>query len=399
MSNAMKGGRQTSLLIPSISSILVLAIAIIHLTAIATIAAPPLAGYNPAHLPDSPNGLFIDITTFAADSVLPVVSIIDDSWRGNFTPKRHNTADFYWNAVSGVFYDSWRVAAFNRGESFTYSNRDTVEFLYLAKKKRDLMTNRTYTADISTNGFIASGIEVSHGRKLDNLVSGLSVGATIRYLAPRALQYGTMSGNVVPTSPKTYEYNLLLDYAYNHNIIYKRNDEDMEQGGFSDGYGVSADIGFSYHNGKFHAEVLLRDLGGTLFWNSAPYTTAFAVTPVKTTASNGYQEFNPSISGYEGNKPLRQRIPLKTDLSLGYDSDPFSESVTVVLINDQPRTWLEVSYRYSNDLQLSLGYNLDYSSLTYSIATHGLSMGVTLSDFEIHNARALGFQLSYLYSW
>lgn len=390
----IRGGRKAPLLFNRVALSTLLIVAAIHLSASVVIAAPPLSGYNPALLPYSPNGPFVDLSMFAADTVLPVISILDDSWRGDFTPEDSNKADVYWNAASGVIANGWRVAAFNRGEMLIDCNRDSIEFFYLAKKKRDLVTGQIYDADVKAYGLIANGVEVSHGRKLDNLIPGLSVGATVRYLNPRYLQDGTIDGYVIPVGPRSYDYNLFLDYAYSDNIVYKRKDEDQ-----GSGFGFSADIGLSYRNSGWRAEVLMRDVLGTVFWDSVPYTSAYAVTPDDPTITNGYQDFEPSIKGYEGNKRHRQEIPLKTDLTLGYDYKSFSGSASAVLIDWEPRTWLEVTYRFNDDVQLSLGYNFDYSAVSYGLAAHGLAVGVTLSGFEIRDSRALGFQISYLYAW
>jgi hypothetical protein len=394
MSRVFKGGRQASLLFPRRAAACLLGLCAVIFLACNAAAAPPLAGYNPARLAYTPNGPFVDLSAFAADTVLPVAGIIDDSWRGDFTPGNRNRADVFWNAASGVVANGWRVAAFNRGEMFLDCNRSAIEFFYLTKKHRDLETNRTYTADVKVNGFIASGIEVSHGRRLDSLLPGLSVGATLRYLHPSALQDGTLTGSALSTGPKSYNFDLALDYSYSHNVIYKVKDEEV-----GSGFGFSADVGLAYRNAGWHAEALLRDIGGTIFWDSVPYTTANAVTPGAPTTTNGYQNFDPSIRGYEGHKRYRQEIPLKTDLTLGYDMGSLGASATMILINSQPRTWVEAAYRFSDSFQASLGYNIDYSAFTYAIATHGMALGITLSDFDVRDARALGAQLSYLYAW
>jgi len=394
MGCSIRGGRKASLSVQAgwVSSVALLAGLVF--TSSSALAEPPLAGRNPARLPYLPDGPFIETSVFAADNVLPVASIIDDSWRGDFTPENRNAAELYWNAAAGVVVNGWRVAAFNRAEFFIESNRDAIEFIYLTKKKRDLATNRIYAADLKATGFIANGVEVSHGRKLDRVTPGLSAGFTVRLMDPTYLQDGSMSGYVIPLGPRSYDYNLFLDYAYSKNIIYDREGEHL-----GDGYGFSADIGVSYRKGGWRADALLRDLAGAIYWRSAPYTTANAVTPTTSTSTNGYQDFTPSINGYEGNKRFRQAIPLKTDLSLGYDYDCLSASATVILIRDQPRTWFEGGYKLNDRVRLSLAYNLDYSALSYGIAAYGFELGLTMDGTEVRDANALGFRMSYLYNW
>jgi len=358
-------------------------------------ASPPLAGYNPAHLATDRDGAFISASAFAADTVLPVIGLYDDSWRGPFTPENRNTGDLFWNASSGVVFKGWRVALFNRGEMFIDCNRDTIEFFYKNKKKLDLPVGYTYRADAHVNGFMANGFEISHGRSLDALVPGLSAGITLRYLQPQSfLQQGSMTGQVMPTSATTYDFDLFLDYNYNHNAVYHRQDEEI-----SGGYGFSADLGLAYRNEGFHAEALVRDLAGTITWYSAPYTVAHAVTPGAPVITDGYQDFSPSIVGYEGNRRVHQRLPLKTDITVGYDYGDWGGSGTVILIDDDPRTWFEGTYRFTDKVSMALGYNLDYDAFQYTLVAHGFTLALTTSDVELRDARALGGSISYVFNW
>ncbi|TGU74834.1 hypothetical protein E4633_05070 [Geomonas terrae] len=394
MNHALQGGRKASLFLPPLRAAALTCCITIILAASQAWGAVPMSGFNPALLVGHKDGAFLEASAFAADTVLPVMSIIDDNWNGRFTPKEHNLADLYWYAGSGVVARNWRVAAFNRGELFVDSNRDSIEFIYSVKKKLDLTKGRRYQADIRMRGWTASGVEVSRGASLDAVLPGLSAGLTLRVMMPHYLQYGSMSGAVTATGSKSYDYDLYLDYAYGHNILYRVEDETL-----GSGYGYSADLGASYRRGGWHAELLVRDLAGALMWDSVPYTKAYAVNPTSTTAPNGYQDFTPSISGYEGKKSLRQTIPVKTDLSLGYDYGSLSAGGTCIFVQGRPRTWLSADYRFGTVADLSLAYNIDYAAFSLAVASHGFKVGATLSDPNPRDARALGAELSYLYSW
>ena len=50
-----------------------------------------------------------------------------------------------------------------------------------------------------------------------------------------------MQGDVIPTGPKTYDFDLYLDYLYDHNYVYKRNDTIP-----GSGQGYSFDVGLKY---------------------------------------------------------------------------------------------------------------------------------------------------------
>jgi hypothetical protein len=354
----------------------------------------PISGYNPARLGAEGNGVFITSTAFLADTALPVWSFLDDTWNGSFSATDRAVADTYWKAETGAIVNSWRVAGFNRGELFIDTNRDTVEFFYRNKKHLDLPTGKQYDINLAASGFAAYGVEISYGRKLDALITGLAAGVTLRYLNPQTLQDGAVTGIVTPNGPKSYDFDLKLDYAYGRNILYKRKDEHLGHG-----YGYSADAGLLFQSPHLRLEALVRDIAGTIVWNSVPYTNAVAGSDTITTSPDGYQEFRPTIHGFEGHKEYRQRIPIKTDLIAKYGYGPVAATCTVNFIETRPLYWLEAEYRFSDSAALSIGYNVNYSAVIAGANIAGFELDVVTDEVTFSAAKALGLRLSYKYSW
>jgi hypothetical protein len=199
---------------------------------------------------------------------------------------------------------------------------------------------------------------------------------------------------VTPTGPKNYGFDLQLDYAYGRNILYKRKDEHLGRG-----YGYSADAGLLFQRPHLRLEALVRDIAGTIAWNSAPYTNAVAGSDTITTSPDGYQEFRPTIHGYEGHKEYRQRIPIKTDLNAKYDYGPFAGTCTVNLIETRPLYWLEAEYRFSDSAAFSVGYNVNYSAVMIGASIAGFELDVVTDEVTFKAAKPLGLRFSYKYSW
>ncbi|GFO53181.1 hypothetical protein GMSM_01880 [Geomonas sp. Red276] len=356
--------------------------------------ASPLSGFNPARLAGGGREAFVETSAFAGDTALPLAGINNDSWNGSFTPREPGHGEAYWNLAGGVVFDGFRVAAVNRGEWFLKANRDTQDFFYRIKKHLDLPVGKTYHIDLSINGFAASGVEISYGRSLGALLPGLSVGATVRYLRPATMQDGSVKGTVTPTGPKSYDFNLNVNYQYDRNILYRRRNTTV-----GDGVGYSADLGVAFQRDAFRCGVLARDLAGEIIWYAVPYTDAVASTDRLTTSPDGYQNFSPTISGYEGNKRFHQRIPLKIDFEAGYSAGDLDGLFTVNLVDDEPHYWLEGSYRLGSRSSVSLGYNVEYSAVKVGFAFHDFSVSVLCDDVRVAAAKAFGGELAYHYSW
>ena len=306
-----------------------------------------------------------NVKTFWADNALPLRAIYLDKWDGPYTPDTINNSDTYWHADSGIAFKGWRVAGFYRGEQFLETNRDTVDILRLMNLRQDLPVGRRFDIDLKVNGFTAAGVEVSKGVGLDCIIPGLKVGITARYLTAQMIQDGTINGFAVPTTPKTYDLSLGIDYVYDTNFVYKRKNNSPESGN-----GFSFDLGVKYSwRDKFKASVIVRDILGYIYWKAAPYTQADASSAVKTIDADGYQIFRPTIKGYEGYKTFTQKIAIKTDIDLSYREGPFKLFGTLNLIEDRPIYWLGMDYYPLSELVFLLDTTLTIKHILWVLGT------------------------------
>ncbi len=359
-------------------------------------AQTPLSGFNPATIVDAGEGMFIEANVFGANNVFALRSLILDKWDGHFKPNRHNTADACWKADSGVIYKRWRVAVFYRGELFIKTNKDTVEILRMVNLKQDLSAGRNFAIDLKANGFSAAGLEVSRGFPLDGILKGLSAGFTARYLRGEKIQSGTISGRVTPEASKSYDFELFLDYVYDENYVYERRDE----GSSFSGDGHSLDFGLRYNmNDRFNAGVLIRDVMGRIYWRNIPYTTADATSKIKSYDEDGYQQFRPTIRGYESHKDYMQRIPLKTDIDISYALMPFVFGSTVNIIENRPLYWLSVHYHAADNFHFSVKYNANYEAFSAGLAYRAAKLEIYSSDVRLGRANAAGLTASLRYEW
>lgn len=354
-------------------------------------AQSPISEYNPAGLTASNNGIFFYGKTFWGNNSLPLRAIFFDKWGGPFNPELINRSDNYWKTNADYIYNQWRLAGFYRGELFAEANRDTVEILRMINLKQELPEGRDFEINLKAGGFSAAGIEMSKGVSLGGILEGLSTGFTVRYLRGEKIQEGTISGRITTTDVKSYDFDLMLDYIYDDNLIY--NSRNINSG---TGDGHSMDIGLRYDiKSNCSAEILFRDLYGRIYWRDIPYTTASATSDIKSYDKDGYQVYQPSIHGYESYKDFTQKIPVKTDMSISYKKGNVTLIPIVNLIESRPVYWIETDYELSNNRLIMAGYNINYNAFSVGYALKKTSVNIYLSDIDLFHINAIGLVLSY----
>lgn len=355
-------------------------------------ALSPLSGFNPADLAETPNGIFLNGSGFAADNAgMPILGLLGNDWGPPGRPQNMNRAFAYWDADAGAAYRGWRLAGFHRGEFLIKANRDTVDFLRMINLKEELPTGRAFEVSLSADGFSAKGVEVSKGIAL---FKGLNAGFTARYLSGEMVQAGSVSGSAMATSPNTYDFNFLIDYGYDSNLVYPR------EAAPGSGNGYSFDAGLRYSAGKvFSAGVLFRDILGRIYWKNVPYTTASAVSKVTSFDSSGYQQYRPTIQGFEGYRDFTQRIPLKVDIDLSGSLGPLTISPKVNIINGRPLYWMFLGYKATPNTSFNAGYNANFRTYSLGAAYKKSLLSVYTSHIDPSRAASLGISLLLWYEW
>ncbi len=358
------------------------------------LAKSPLSGFNPADLADNKApAIFFDARGFAADNAgIPVIGLLWNDWDPSVSPQAGlNRAIVYWNTDTGAAYGGFRVAGFYRGEFYIDANKDTVDFLGMINRKEALPAGRVFDIKLSSIGYSAKGIEVSKGIAL---FKGLSAGVTARYISGGMLQDATITGSVKATSRTTYDFNFLLDYNYDKNLVYPR----VAVPGTGNGY--SFDFGLRYSAGEvLSAGVLLRDIGGRLYWRNVPFSTAAAVSNIKSFDSFGYQQYRPSIQGFEGYRDFTQMLPLKVDADITAVLGRVTLSPEVNIIKGRPLYWVFLGYKATENASFSAGYNTNYKAWSAGLAYKKSLLSVYSSGIDPVRAPALGAALTILWDW
>ncbi|MEW5800486.1 MAG: hypothetical protein AB1847_00140 [bacterium] len=350
----------------------------------------PYSGFNPASLTGEKTGIFLEAKAFGAENTRSLQHIFLDRPQGPSLLDNANRLDASWNTGTGLFYHGFRFAAFYRGEVYMEANGDTVQVLRMINKKQNLPVGEIFTVDIRSSGFSAFSLEVSKGSRLDRMIPGLSMGITLRYLQGDELQEGYITGQFMPTGKTSYWFNLFIDYAYDRNLVYERQSTIP-----GTGRGYSFDLGIDYAlSGQCKADILFRDIGGRIYWQDTPYTTADATSDTQGYDSDGYQTYRPLIRGYEGYKDYTQKIPLKTDILFSYRLGSFTLTPAVCLIESRPFYWLDLYCQATGNLSFHAGYNLNYQAFSLGASFRNALLTIMGNDIDINKIKVIGLMLS-----
>lgn len=355
----------------------------------------PLSGENPAHIGMRGNQLFISGEVFSANTALPLRDLLRDDWEAPLNLSDDNRAMALWHLAVGNDWQGWRLAGIYRGELFLSTSRDTLDLLYRIKRHEDLPVGKTYVIDLQAKGFTAQGVQIGRGFDASHLFAGLRGGVAINYLRGRQLQKGDLSGNASALTNKSYNFDLQLDYYYDHNYLYDRAPLDD---GWGDGYGI--DAGFLVERATgWGGGAAVRDLCGTMIWHHIPYTNAIADSQSWSSDEQGYQLFRPTIHGFEGYHHFRQRISPKVDGELWYRAEHHSVGGTVNVIDGERYLWLNAGWHPSLQREVTLAY-LPASQLLSVTLRHKLfTMRLGADHPNPQQARALAVMALWSHPW
>ena len=263
-------------------------------------------------------------SAFLGNRMLPLHEMFSDTWEGEVHIDDRNLIHSKALAEAFAGRSGWELSFGVREQMSTRANRDTAEAFALLKGKKDLPTGKIYHAELEGDGFVAEELRIAVGRTA-GAASGFSFGGALGLLHGERIQKGDLTGTLQATGPRSYNYALALDYAYDMSYLY---DSPVSRAGM-DGYGYAIDLGAIWRKDRFVVSLYGEDLFSTIYWSDVPMTTAVASNGRVSFDSQGYARYDPIISGFEGKRQVTQRLPPRLSAEAGYVTDTFMTSVTL----------------------------------------------------------------------
>lgn len=236
---------------------------------------------------------------------------------------------------------NWKLTGFYYSEYTFEINDSTLNLLKKIINKNSISVGESYNILANLEGYSVFGGMLSKKINLERL----DILLNFKVLYGIDLQKGKLSGIFSRLDEESYQFNLNLEYSYNKNLLYKRNDLILGRG-----FGLSFDLDiFLKLNPRLLITISLIDLYGIIFWKDIPFTEATANSNREYYDEYGNIVFQPLISGYEGYRDFKMSIPQKEIFSLSYLNYPFIINLSFRIIKSFYLYELETVFLLSKD--------------------------------------------------
>lgn len=355
-----------------------------------------LSTFNPAGIPIDTSSQHRNILSMRnhliiANQILSIRQLFGD-WQGSFSPQKTNTSLIYGETELTLGRDNWRLSYIRRIELFLRAGGGLVELMWYDKNKIPLPPDKSFHLYLKGEGFEAHGVKFSQGRTfscLENKKIGL--GFAVSFLKGIRTQKALIEGEAHMVGSKDYDYSGTMNYYYDYNYLYDR--EDIAIGS---GHGITCDIGIGVDITKrLSASLLVHDIWGQIWWQDVPYTDAFFDSHNKKYDENGYVIYNPSISGWELTADITQKIFPKTNLCLHYQFEKLIGLISADFIERDIYPNTHLTYCFSNFLSLNCGYNLFFHQMQIGIRYHDLRFGISFDQIDPKKTKAFSLLLDF----
>lgn len=201
---------------------------------------------------------------------------------------------------TGARYGMFSVSMVQRLDYEVKASRDSAVFYYLVRNRLNLPVGTPFDLDLRIYHQRSRGLRLAY--RIEP-VSGLELEGGVSLLDAMRLTQGRLTGSARIVANKDYDYNAQVSYFYSRDALFGRPASPPA------GQGYSLDLSARWLvDTRYVLSAQVRDFYGWLRWNDAPFTTATVTSATKQYGNDGYVEYSPTLSGFEGNANYRQRL-------------------------------------------------------------------------------------------
>ena len=360
------------------------------------VVTPAFAGvlplFTPNYFTSQDNSFYVNLNTFLSNDPFT----LKDLFNGIKTDSPHiksGTNIALGNVRVDIGYndDTYGYIGYTyREEVFFDTNKDTVELLYFGSNKKDLPSGKNYNLDLSMKAFEVQGIAYAKNFTLyhdDGYV--LNIGFGLEALQGKSMQNGIVQGTGVINSSKDYSFDIVANYDYTHNYLYKL---DVKK---ASAYGYSSHLSLYLKKDNFSLLFLANDLFAKLYWKNLPHSDVTLSSNNKVYDANGYVKYKPLASGYEGDKNYIQTLPTKYRAELAYIYKKYLFTLGSDATYGIYMPYFESDYKVASDFTLGLGYETRFKSVTLKSQYKNFVFTIKIDD--IIKPTTAGLHISYLF--
>lgn len=247
---------------------------------------------------------------FESSSYSPATSLSSISGRWNDEVSSGNKAWSINRLSLGYQQSGYTFEAIYRAD-FNYAfHNETVQFLYLSNNQLALETNRDYSLFIRPDKLAARGLRLGFSVKPTD---SINVQTFLSVLQATDVLDGSLSGGATALASNDFNFNFSSDLIYKNDPLFGRKTTGLS------GRGYALDVFINYQFNEvlsFNAQLI--DLAGEMTFDAVPFTQATATSDVKSFDDGGYVQYNPSVSGVDGEKRVVKKLKGRQKLSALY---------------------------------------------------------------------------------
>ncbi|MEJ2762711.1 hypothetical protein VV869_01705 [Photobacterium sp. MCCC 1A19761] len=246
-------------------------------------------------------------------------------------------------AALGTRFNQVSFSLISRYDWFLGFSKDTMELYGTTVNGTLIQPDKRYDLYLKTNHIKSDGFRL--GYQYDFRQSIKFYGAA-SYLKAKELMVGETSGWASLTGNcgddfECYSGEVNLSYTYTEDKLFDRvTDAPQSEYGYS--FDVGADWQISKH---WLASVYVQDVFSEILWHESPFTDAKATTATSQ-IEDGKIKINPVITGHEGNRDFKQKLPIKYNALIGYSFDGHATYMRGFRAYDT--TLLQFGYQYQS---------------------------------------------------
>lgn len=332
---------------------------------------------------------YVEGESLTYSDTLNIASLLDSFRGGEF---REDGEVFFTHnqGAAGVRWHGVDLALVGRYDYFAEYSSDTGQIIF-AERNEQALADGDYEVDLRVNRLQAFGPRLGYRRDLFD--GRLTLGAHVSGLFTSDLLDGTVEGSAtVFNDGDDVSGNLLVDYAYENDLIFDREVEAPN------GFGVTFDISAAVQiTDRLSASIEVKDLWSRIWYSDAPRSFVDATTNRANLDDAGLLVVRPALRGRNFTEDVTQRYFTRTKTEASYKiADKWTVSQDVVTVRDVVLSTSKVSYEVTDKLSISGEVEWASGAIGAGVKWGGLRASVTSNNVDFGDATYLKASVGYV---
>lgn len=333
--------------------------------------------------------LFLDTDLIAVSEPFSVYSTfhsLEGGYERGDTAYTHDQVDF------GASYGPWSFAYIWRFDYYLNFHPDTAALAHRYENDLALDLNRSHTINAFWNHARSTGFKASY---TFNSHDRLKLRLAASFLRADRMLHANARGVVLIDANEAFGGDVILDYRYTRDPLLHHDTDEL----VGNGYAVDAYVNWRASQ-RLTIAFSAEDWLNAIWWRDAPFTTVTMTSSTVNLDDHGFINTTPLLSGTEGYRNFRQKLPVRTSIGVSYRTTPQIEVIGQALnVGSLNLPVIGVRYHRAPDRCWSLTYGTVVRAITASFEGKWWHVSVGLDRFNLEKAHFVSMQAGVAVRW